>query len=268
MRIVQAYIDAHIAEPLKQPIISRCCAMSSSHFSRVFHRATGSNFKQFVLQKRIERSLTLLRTSNLRVKEVAHSTGFRHMPYFMRAFKKYIGTSPLKYRENHLYITGTRPCQLKAIEASIQQNKERLRLLVDAVRDYAIFIPDIQGRVITWNIGAQRMKGYTAEDIIGQHFSCFYTPEAIAAGQSHRALEIAKHVGRYEDEEWRVRRDNSRFLANVVINTAYDAQHRPCGFAAAMLLSVAAFSNTAQTKEPADDLAALKDLCTYRSAFI
>jgi PAS domain S-box-containing protein len=90
---------------------------------------------------------------------------------------------------------------------------------------------DTEGRVTTWNSGAQSMKGYTAEEIIGQHFSQFHTPEAIAADQPHRALEIAKREGRYEEEGWRVRKDGSYFLADVVFNTVYDAQHRPCGFA-------------------------------------
>jgi PAS domain S-box-containing protein len=231
MRIVQAYINTHIGEPLQQPVISRCCAMSPAHFSRTFHQATGTNFKQFVLQKRIEKSLTLLQTSDLRVKEIAHATGFRQMAYFTRAFKKHTGMNPSKYRQTHFYTTGTEPCPLKATEASIQQNEARLRLLLDSVRDYAVFMLDTEGRVTTWNSGAQSMKGYTAEDIIGQHFSRFYTPEAIAADQPHRALEIAKREGRYEEEGWRVRKDGSHLLANVVFNTVYDAKHLPCGFA-------------------------------------
>jgi PAS domain S-box-containing protein len=231
MRTVQAYINAHIGERLQQADISRCCAMSTSHFSRLFHHATGASFKHFVLQKRIEKSLTLLQDSDLRVKEIAHATGFRNMGYFTRAFKKHTGINPSTYRQTHLYITGTKPCPLKATEASIQQNEERLRLLLDSVRDYAIFMLDIIGRVTTWNIGAQHMMGYRAEEIIGQYASCFYTPKAIAANQVHRVLEIAKREGRYEEEGWRVRKDGSHLLANVVINTVYDAKHRPCGFA-------------------------------------
>lgn len=231
MRIVQAYINAHIDAPLQQAVISRCCAMSPAHFSRTFHQAIGTSFKQFVLQERIEKSLTLLQASDLRVKEIAHATGFRHMAYFTRAFKKHTGMNPSTYRQTHLYMTGVEPCPLKATEASIQQKEARLRLLLDSVRDYAIFMLDTGGRVTTWNSGAQGMKGYTAEDIIGQHFSCFYTPEAIAADQPHRALEIAKREGRYEEEGWQVRKDGSHFLADVVINTGYDAKHRPCGFA-------------------------------------
>lgn len=231
MRIVQAYINAHIDAPLQQAVISRCCAMSPAHFSRTFHHAVGTSFKQFVLQKRIEKSLVLLQASDLRVKEIAHATGFRQMAYFTRAFKKHTGMNPSTYRQTHLYMTGVEPCPLKATEASIQQKEARLRLLLDSVRDYAIFMLDIIGRVTTWNSGAQHMMGYRAEEIIGQYVSCFYTPEAIAANQAHRALEIAKREGRYEEEGWQVRKDGSHLLANVVINTVYDAKHRPCGFA-------------------------------------
>jgi PAS domain S-box-containing protein len=231
MRIIQAYINAHIGEPLQQAVISRCCAMSPAHFNRTFHQAIGTSFKQFVLQKRIEKSQTLLQTSDLRVKEIAHATGFRQMAYFTRAFKKHTGISPSTYRQIHQYNTGTAPCPLKATEASIQINEARLQSFLNAMPDYAIFMLDTEGRVATWNIGAKNMLGYTAEEIIGQHFSRFYTPEAIAADQPHRALEIAKREGRYEEEGWRVRKNRSRLLANAVISIVHDAQHRPCGFA-------------------------------------
>jgi PAS domain S-box-containing protein len=232
MRIVQAYIDAHISEPLQQAVISRCCAMSPSHFSRVFHRAAGIGYKQFVLQTRIEKSLALLKTTDLRVKEIAHATGFHNMAYFARAFKQHTGISPSTYRQIHQYDTGTAPCPLKATEASIQINEARLRSFLDAMPDYAIFMLDSQGRVTTWNIGAQNMLGYAAEEIIGQHFSWFYTIKAIANGHPQRVLEVARREGRYEEEGWRVRKDRSRFLANVVISTVHDAHHhRPCGFA-------------------------------------
>jgi PAS domain S-box-containing protein len=231
MRIVQAYINTHIGEPLQQPVISRCCAMSPAHFSRTFHQATGTSFKHFVLQKRIEKSLTLLQTSDLRVKEIAHATGFRQMAYFTRAFKKHTGMNPSKYRQTHLYTTGTEPCPLKATEASIQINEARLRSFLDSMPHYAIFMLNTEGRVATWNIGARNMMGYPAEEIIGQRFSCFYTLEAIANGHPQRILEVAKREGRYEEEGWRVRKNRSRFRANVVITTVHDAQRRPCGFA-------------------------------------
>jgi PAS domain S-box-containing protein len=91
------------------------------------------------------------------------------------------------------------------------------RLLVATVRDYAIFALDADGRVMTWNPGAQRFKGWAADEIIGQHFSVFYGPEDIASRKPWRELEIATREGRVEDEGWRIRKDGTRFWANVVI---------------------------------------------------
>src|SRR5438132_6957685 len=100
--------------------------------------------------------------------------------------------------------------------------EERFRLLVEGVRDYAIFILDPQGLVVTWNIGAERLKGYTAEEIIGQHFSIFYQPEDAQSGKPARELELALASGKFEDEGWRVRKDGSRFWANVLITALRD----------------------------------------------
>jgi PAS domain S-box-containing protein len=230
MRIVQAYLKAHISDPLQQAVISSCCAMSPSYFSRMFQQATGVSFSRFVQQKRIEKSLELLQTSEHRIKEIAYSVGFHDTAYFTRVFSKHVGTSPSKYRQMHLH-TGTVPCSLKATEATLQEHEEHVRSPLDGVHDYAIFMLDIEGRVITWNTGAQRIKGYTAKEIIGQHFSCFYPPEARASDHSRHVLEVAKHEGRYEEQGPRVRKDGSRFLADMVINTMYDAQGRLCGFA-------------------------------------
>jgi anti-anti-sigma factor len=96
------------------------------------------------------------------------------------------------------------------------------RLLVENVKDYAIVMIDPQGYVVTWNAGAQKIKGYTADEIIGKHFSVFYTKEDIAQGKTEKELSIALKDGRYEDESWRVRKDGSRFWANVVITPLRD----------------------------------------------
>ena len=101
-------------------------------------------------------------------------------------------------------------------------NGDRFRLLVESVRDYAIFMLDPEGRVATWNAGAQRIKGYSAEEIIGRHFSTFYPPEAVAAQWPQQELEMAKRDGRFEDEGWRLRKDGTRFWANVIITALYD----------------------------------------------
>jgi PAS domain S-box-containing protein len=94
---------------------------------------------------------------------------------------------------------------------------ERFRLLVESIRDYAIFTLDPQGHVTSWNAGAERFKQYRAEEILGRHFSVFYTPDDIASGKPARELEQAVRDGRVEDEGWRVRKDGTRFWANVVI---------------------------------------------------
>jgi PAS domain S-box-containing protein len=95
---------------------------------------------------------------------------------------------------------------------------ERFELLIGAVKDYAIYLLDLEGNVATWNTGAERFKGYTAQEIIGQHFSRFYTPEDLAKGLPARALQIARDQGRFEAEGWRLRKDGSRFWTHVVID--------------------------------------------------
>ena len=95
--------------------------------------------------------------------------------------------------------------------------EERFRLLVESVKDYAIFMLDANGHVVTWNAGAQRIKGYSAGEIIGKHFSVFYPIEDVIAGKCERELEIAAREGRFEDEGWRVRKDGTLMWANVVI---------------------------------------------------
>src|SRR5687767_6067227 len=109
-----------------------------------------------------------------------------------------------------------------ASDATIRQTEERFRLLVETIKDYAIFMLDAQGHVLTWNAGAERIKGYRAGDIIGQHFSTFYPSEALARGLPAHELEVAARVGSFEDEGWRVRKDGSQFWANVVITALRD----------------------------------------------
>ncbi len=111
----------------------------------------------------------------------------------------------------------------KAQEA-LRQSEERFRLLVAEVKDYAIFMLDPTGRVQTWNEGAEKIKGYRAEEIVGQHFSRFYTPEDIERGKPEESLKIAASQERWEDESWRVRKDGSKFWASVVITALRDQQ--------------------------------------------
>jgi len=114
---------------------------------------------------------------------------------------------------------------------ALLQSEERFRLLVEGVRDYAIFMLDPQGRVLTWNAGAERLKGYAAAEIIGQHFSRFYPPETLNAGLPARELEVAEATGAFEDEGWRVRKDGTLFWANVVVTALRDRSGTLVGFA-------------------------------------
>ncbi|MEO7714579.1 MAG: PAS domain S-box protein [Capsulimonas sp.] len=116
-------------------------------------------------------------------------------------------------------------------EQHLRRSEERFRLLVQGVRDYAIFMMDPSGIVASWNEGAQRIKGYTPHEIVGQHFSRFYTPEDIVFGKPERELAIATAEGRYEEEGWRIRKDGSRFWANVVLTALKDESGGLYGFA-------------------------------------
>ena len=118
----------------------------------------------------------------------------------------------------------------KQAEDALRRSEERFRLLVEEVRDYAIIMLDTDGRVVTWNSGAERIKGYHASDIVGRHFSCFYPHEAIRQGWPAHELEVASAAGRFEDEGWRVRKDGTRFWANVIITAIHDRDGRIQGF--------------------------------------
>ena len=107
----------------------------------------------------------------------------------------------------------------------------RYRLLVDAITDYAIYMLDPSGTVTSWNAGAQRLKGYAPAEIIGQNFSCFYTEEDQSAGLPALALATAAREGRFEVEGWRVRKDGSRFWANVVVDPIRSSSGELVGFA-------------------------------------
>jgi len=108
--------------------------------------------------------------------------------------------------------------------------EEAFRRLVETVRDYAIFMLDPEGRITSWNLGAERIKGYAADEVVGRHFSMFYQPEAIARGWPQEELKRARALGRYEDEGWRVRRDGSAIWANVVITAIQDDEGHLLGF--------------------------------------
>jgi PAS domain S-box-containing protein len=113
----------------------------------------------------------------------------------------------------------------------LDETERRFRLLVESVKDYAIFMLDAQGYIATWNIGAERIKGYRAAEIVGRHFSSFYLPDEVASGKCERALAIASEEGKFEEEGWRVRKDGTTFWAFVVITALRDETGALVGFA-------------------------------------
>jgi PAS domain S-box-containing protein len=127
-------------------------------------------------------------------------------------------------------ITRDLTAERRQVEA-LRLSEERFRLLVESVSDYAIFMLDAQGRVVSWNSGATNLKGYRPAEIIGQHFSVFYPPDDIAAGAPERELRRATDLGRCVHEGWRVRKDGSMFWANVTLTAIHDAHGRLTGFA-------------------------------------
>jgi PAS domain S-box-containing protein len=114
---------------------------------------------------------------------------------------------------------------------NVEKSDIIFRLLVDAVRDYAIFVLDPEGHVLTWNVGAHAIKGYTKDEILGKHFSIFYPSEAVNSGWPARELTLAEKEGRFTDEGWRVKKDGTHFWASVVITALRESDGRLYGFA-------------------------------------
>jgi PAS domain S-box-containing protein len=121
--------------------------------------------------------------------------------------------------------------QVKREKDTLQQSEERFRLLIEGTRDYAIIMLDADGRVTSWNEGAKRLKGWDEQEILGRHFSLFYTEEAVTARLPKQELEIAETEGRYSEEGWRVRKNGSKFIADVIITAIRDDSGKLQGFA-------------------------------------
>src|SRR4051812_38771637 len=117
------------------------------------------------------------------------------------------------------------------MDTQLEAPNETFRLLVESVKDYAIFMLDPTGHVLTWNRGAERIKGYAPAEIVGEHFSRFYLDEEVRSGKCERGLEIAASDGRFEEEGWRVRKDGTKFWANVVISAVRASDDTLLGFA-------------------------------------
>jgi PAS domain S-box-containing protein len=118
----------------------------------------------------------------------------------------------------------------KQHELHLRQSEESFRLMVESVKDYAIFMLDATGHIMTWNEGAKRIKGYSSMEIIGKHFSTFYTAEDLESKKPERELKIAVQTGKYEEEGWRIRKDGSVFWASVVITALFNEQNKHIGF--------------------------------------
>lgn len=141
--------------------------------------------------------------------------------------------SPLFNDENEMqgYCCSLRDqSEKKEQELKLRQSEERFRLMVEGVKDYAIFMLDTEGHILTWNEGAQRTKGYSGEEIIGRHFSTFYTAPDLEDKKPERELKIAVATGKYEEEGWRVKKNGSVFWANVVITALFNENNQHIGF--------------------------------------
>jgi PAS domain S-box-containing protein len=162
----------------------------------------------------------------------------RHIEPFLKMCAEHSGVVPgesylgLSSVEERLRTIADLQQKNQSLENALRlrQSEERFRLLVEAVQDYAIFMLDPDGHIASWNPGAQRIKGYQAAEIIGRHFSCFYPPEDLQRGKPAWELQMAARDGRFEDEGWRLRKDGSRFWANVVITAVRDDAGHLIGF--------------------------------------
>ncbi|MFY9690579.1 MAG: sigma 54-interacting transcriptional regulator [Candidatus Acidiferrales bacterium] len=142
-----------------------------------------------------------------------------------------ISLSPLEESNGRFVASAIRDItERKEIEVALRLSEERYRRLVAEVKDYAIFMLDPQGRVKSWNEGAERIKGYRADEIVGRHFSSFYPAEAVERGLPEEEIKIATWEGRWEGEGWRIRKDGSRFWASVVITALHDEDGKLLGF--------------------------------------
>jgi formate hydrogenlyase transcriptional activator len=232
-RLLETVPDAMLIADLKGGIV-----LANTKAERLFGYAP---------KELLGQSVEVLVPESLRQKHVQHRQDFRSQPrarpmgsgweLFGRrkdgsVFPIEISLSPTEDADGFFVSASIRDISdRKKAQEALRLSEERFRTLVAEVKDYAIFMLDIEGRVLTWNDGAARFKGYTRDEIVGQHFSRFYTLEDIEHGKPEESLKIATEKGRWEDEGWRVRKDGSRFWASVVITPLRGEDGKLLGFA-------------------------------------
>jgi PAS domain S-box-containing protein len=151
--------------------------------------------------------------------------------YWLTLLVAHHGNQPdLLRKETSAICRLTDTLAILVVETARRETDERHRAMIDAVKDFAFVMLDAAGRVVSWSAGAENLKGYRPQEILGKHFSCFYPVEAIEAGWPQRELQQAAEEGRFEDEGWRMRKDGSRFWANVVMAPFRDSDGTVCGF--------------------------------------
>lgn len=133
--------------------------------------------------------------------------------------------------ENYLITTMRDITERRRDENQLRESEEKFRLLVDGVQDYAIYMLDLEGNIISWNPGAERIKGYKSAEVMGKNFSMFYPPDELAAGKPQRDLAVAAKKGKHEEDAWRIRKSGERFYANVLLAALYNEDGSLRGFA-------------------------------------
>jgi PAS domain S-box-containing protein len=192
------------------------------------------------------RSVDMLLTERLRTDHAHHRATFfvspasREMGIGQDLFGRHkdgspfcveIGLNPMMTADGLKVISSIADItKRKEIEKALSDSEQQMRLTFDSIRDHAICMLDAEGHVISWNIGAERLKGYTKEEIVGRHFSRFFLPEDVESGKPERELIVAARDGRAEDEGWRARKNGSPFLAGVIINAVKDSHGVLQGF--------------------------------------
>ncbi len=166
----------------------------------------------------------------------ALDSGVAHLEHHLRDADRTVHTTVAVVRDSrgrplYLLLQSQDVSAQRHAERALLESEERFRLLVDSVTDYAIFMLDAHGRIASWNRGAERMKGWTSDEVLGRHFRTFYEPEAQAARHPEHELELAARDGRYDEEGWRVRKDGTRFWAHVVLTALRDPDGALVGYA-------------------------------------